>query len=175
MSEKLEISDKSLSKNPTNTPATAFSSGENRSTWLHLNVQLRRWLVEILEQRRTQPAFHAFIRPAVDVAAAFLPHPLQHDLGVGEITSRENGDEPFGSVRDVYRRHVDDRVGTTHERLFHEADVAVIEDPHAFPLVGLDDEDAVLHGDFLPIWSESLHSLTFPIKGCAVPMFVDAC
>src|SRR5581483_806181 len=78
---------------------------------------------------------------------AILPDPFQYDLGVWEITSRKNGDEALGGVWDVRRRHVDHRVGTADERLLHEAHGGIIEDPHAFPSVRLDGEDAVFHGD----------------------------
>src|SRR6516162_5091797 len=114
---------------------------------LHLDVQFRRWLREVPKQRRAEPAFHLFLLPAVDVAAAFCPRPFENDLRVGEITCRENGQESTVGVRKVSGRHVDHRVGTTDEWLLNQAHVGIIEDPQTLPLVWLDNENRVVHGE----------------------------
>ena len=110
-----------------------------------VDVQLRRWLLEILEQCRTEPPFHALFGPAVHVAAAFFSGPVQHDLGVGEVARRENGDEALVGIRNVGCGPVDHGVRTADEGFLDQPHVRVIKNPHAFPLVGLDDEDRVLH------------------------------
>ena len=46
---------------------------------------------------------------------------LQHDLGVGEVAGRQDGQKALVGFRKVGGRHVDHRVGTANERFTHEA------------------------------------------------------
>ena len=104
-------------------------------------------------QRRTEPAFHfphfSFdLEPApVDIPAAFLPHPLQIEVGFGKRACRKHQQEAVPGVRDSLQLYggVDHGIGPGDERFLVQADPLVVEDPHAVPLVRLDHKDGVVH------------------------------
>jgi|SRR5579884_14024 len=115
--------------------------------WFHLDVELRRGVGKVAKKSRAQPAFHVLFLPTIDVAAAVCSRPFQNDLGIREVAGRKDRQEPLLGVRDVSGRHIDHRVGTADERLLDQSHVGIIKDPQTLPLVRLDDEDRVVHGE----------------------------
>ena len=59
---------------------------QKSSRRFHLDVQLRRCFLEILEESGTKPSLHAVFGPSVDVASTIFPDPFHDNLGIREVT-----------------------------------------------------------------------------------------
>ena len=58
--------------------------------WFSAAVELRRGLVEVPEEGRTEPTFHAVFGAIIPVPAVLLPEPLQFHVVAWEGAGREN-------------------------------------------------------------------------------------
>src|SRR5688572_18349913 len=110
-----------------------FTSREARSVVPGIGPGVEAWggLIEIMEERGTEPAFHVGVLHAVIVAAEFLADPVEAFLVAGEGRGREGEAKAFAGIGDVGDELVDHLGDAGDERLADEADGRIIEDPGA--------------------------------------------
>src|SRR4051794_5909468 len=101
-------------------PARSLAGKSSRRPGLRLGVNSGRGRRKVLEEGRTEPAFH--VAAAVPVTADFFPNPLQFQRRPGERVGGEDQREAGLRIRDVAHRLIDDLRHPCDERLSFQAD-----------------------------------------------------
>src|SRR6516165_8956114 len=110
---------------------------------LYLGVK-RQWRVrEISKKSRTEPSFHVQVSRVIPISTTFCPPPIEPILVTGKRRTREDQRKSVLRVGDVSNYTINPGVGSGDERLLHQSDASIIEDPHAVILVRQNDIDLI--------------------------------